>query len=353
MKSIIRKQTFYYSLITLLFISSCGTKDVLKPYAKTPSFPNDPDDAAVWIHPTQTDKSLVFINDKNENGGVFGFDVLGNSITNGKLENLKRPNNLDIIQNIRIGKNEMELKGLDLLFVTERLTKSIKILKVPELSDAFNRKFPVFEFDSTMPLDWQSPMGVCVSTTPNRDTVNVFVTRKSGPLKGYVAQYQLFASLENEIHWNLVQKIGLFSGKKEIESIAYNKLTNELIYSDEQYCARSYNLRTLQNDSFGFGNFKSDIEGICIINTMSEIYPNGLICISDQQRQRINFFDGQSKQFYGWTRIEANETDGIEFLPVISNSAPMGTLLVMNDKQKNFHYYSVKGLLEKMQKSKK
>lgn len=333
--------------LILLGTLGCGTATkIVSPYAQTPALPNDPDDAAVWIHPNNPDSSVVFINNKYKKGGIYAFDVSGNQIPNMQISPLYYPNNLDAIQGTRI--NLGNSKELDLLFTTERITQKIRVYTLPDLKEIDTAGFRVFEFDSLAPLGHRSPMGISVMHTPNKDTVKVFVSRKSGPKNGYLAEYILFQKPDGKLTWQLSATLGIFSGLKEIESVATDRSANALYYSDEQYCVRRINLLTLQNDSFGFNDFKSDIEGICIVPSKFSGFKSTLICVSDQQRRRINFYRATDRKLIGWTSIEADETDGIDFLPIKTAKSKRGSLLVMNNSHKNFHYYSLSELLKAM-----
>lgn len=344
-----RKHFIPYMLNIALMASlliGCVSNYPLLPDVESVSVPNDPDDAAVWINPMSPQDAVIYINDKNTNGAIYALNIKGEFINDIKKIPLIQPNNLDAISDINLHFNQhANSSKLSLLFVTERFTHKVRIYTLPSLVPLNQEGFRVFEQDSIAPTEWQSPMGIAVSTNQTRDTVNVFVSRKNGPFNGYLAHYQLTQDPVKKFNWSFVQNLGSFSGLKEIESLCFNHTKNELLYSDEGFGIRSISFDKKQNDSFGLNNFKADVEGICIIQNIPR-FTQGLICVSDQQRNRLNLFNLDDKKFVGFVDITATETDGIEFLPVQNKKYPYGLLIVMNDKDHNFHYYSVKKLLK-------
>jgi 3-phytase len=332
-------KTILTPLIAIVFLNSC-VKPVA-PQKTTSSLPNDPDDAAVWINPADSNDAIIFINDKHKNGGIYAFDKLGNPLPKYTINNLRRPNNVDIIQNVK-----WKGKTCDLLIFTERNTMSIGIYSLPDMEPlGSNGKFNVFNECTEKNIDFHSPMGLSATVNKIRDSVFIYVSRKNGPKSGYLGVYLL---TENE-HLKLLKFIGDFSGKKEIEAVAIDSRFNRLYYSDETFGIHVLDLNSETSISkvFGKEHFKADMEGIAIIDSIKK-YPQGLIAISDQQASRIIFFDRTNQSYIGYSQISAIETDGIEFskLPIVENSE--GTLFVMNDKDHNFHYYTIESLIENL-----
>ncbi|MEY3965284.1 MAG: hypothetical protein RL263_453, partial [Bacteroidota bacterium] len=208
-----------------------------------------------------------------------------------------------------------------------------------------NGKFNVFNECTEKNIDFHSPMGLSATVNKIRDSVFIYVSRKNGPKNGYLGVYLL---TENE-NLKLLKFIGDFSGKKEIEAVAIDSRFNRLYYSDETFGIHVIDLNKKSSISkvFGKEHFKADMEGIAIIDSLKK-YPQGLIAISDQQASRIIFFDRTNQSYIGYSQISAIETDGIEFskLPIVENSE--GTLFVMNDKDHNFHYYTIESLIENL-----
>ena len=86
----------FLPLIAIGFIfTSCGDKlapvaeNAIKPSIITEPTPNDTDDPAIWIHPTDASKSLIVGTDK-EVGGLSPYGQAVN-VTDARLDLYKRP----------------------------------------------------------------------------------------------------------------------------------------------------------------------------------------------------------------------------------------------------------------------
>ena len=89
-----------FSIALLLCVAGCAASGgespaPLEPAGRTAKVPNDPDDPAIWIHPSDPSKSLILGTDKTESvGGVYVFGLDG--ALRQSLTPLDRPNNIDV-----------------------------------------------------------------------------------------------------------------------------------------------------------------------------------------------------------------------------------------------------------------
>lgn len=107
---------------------------------KTDSVPEDSDDPAIWIHPTDINKSLILGVDKDENGGLYVFDLDGKLDTTRMVKGLKRPNNVDLVYGLSFGDTTM-----DVALVAERKTGLMRLFSIPDLLPLDAGGIPVFE----------------------------------------------------------------------------------------------------------------------------------------------------------------------------------------------------------------
>lgn len=72
-----------FLLLSVLFISCKDdklapiAKNAVKPTTVTEALPHDTDDPSIWIHPTDSTKSLIIGTDKDTDGGLYAFDLNG------------------------------------------------------------------------------------------------------------------------------------------------------------------------------------------------------------------------------------------------------------------------------------
>ncbi len=323
-----------------LAILSCQNKlPEIKPTVITQQLPNDTDDPAIWINPTDASKSIVFGTDKKTQGGVYAFDLDGKIIKEKSITNIERPNNVDLIYGFKLN----DSTTTDILVFTEREKQQIRVFSVPDMKPLDNGGFKVFT-DAIAP-EYNLPMGIALYKSPKTKNVYAIVGRKSGPKNGYLYQYELVADTLG-VHANLVRKFGKFSGKKEIEAIAVDNESGIVYYSDEGVGIRKYYAEpSLGNNElalFGGQYFKADIEGIAIAK-----YPNGkgFLIVSNQQAGTFNIFDLKTNAFIKELNLGTLQTDGCDVTTVsLGSKFPNGLFVSMNDNR-NFYFHDL-GLLK-------
>ncbi len=315
---------------------------VIKPTVITEELPNDTDDPAIWINPTDPSKSIIFGTDKKTQGGVYAFDLDGKIIKDKSITNIERPNNVDLAYGFKVN----DSTATDVIVFTEREKQQIRMFSVPDMTPLDNGGFKVFT-DATQP-EHNLPMGIALYKSPKTGTIYAIVGRKAGPTDGYLYQYELVADTLG-IHANLVRKFGKFSGVKEIEAIAVDNENGIVYCSDEGVGIRKYHAEpSMGNEElaiFGGKYFKDDIEGIAIAK-----YPNGkgFLIVSNQQAGTFNIFDLKTNAFIKELNLGTLETDGCDVTTVnLGGQFPGGLFVSMNDN-KNFYFHDLNllGLLD-------
>lgn len=334
LKNILHKSTYFLGALCFF---SCANSDKLPavlPNIITEQTLNDTDDPAIWIHPLDASKSIVFGTDKATNGAIYAFDLTGKIIEDKTIRNVKRPNNVDITYGFKI--NDSIAK--DLLVFTEREQQQIRVFSIPEMQPLDNGGIPVFLGDSS---EERFPMGVAIYNSPKDSSIYAIVGRKTGPLENYLHQYKL-SGKEGNVVGTLVRKFGKFSGKKEIEAIAVDSELGFIYYSDEMHGIRKYyaepNKGTKEISCFGGKKFMRDIEGIAIAKQKNG---SGYLIVSDQQKGQFNLFDRKTNAFVKAINLSTVATDGCDVVTTpLNDTFSSGLFVAMNDN-KNFYYYDL------------
>ena len=322
-----------------IFIVSCqpqGSKlPAIAPDIITEKTPNDTDDPAIWIHPNDPSKSIVFGTDKETNGGIYAFDLDGKIIPEKSIKNIERPNNVDLEYGFQLN----DSVAVDILAFTEREKQQFRLFSVPGMQPLDGGGFPVFEDETN--LEQRLPMGISLYRSPKDSSIYAIVGRKTGPNGSYLYQYKLEMD-STGVKANLVRKFGSFSGKEEIEAIAVDDEQGFVYYSDEGVCIKKYYAEpSMGNEElacFGGEHFLRDIEGIAIAT-----YPNeeGFIIVSDQQRGQFNIFSRKDNSFIKAVNLSTTETDGCDVVTVpLNDTFKNGLFAAMND-QKDFYFYDL------------
>jgi 3-phytase len=298
----------------------------------------DSDDPAIWVHPNDPSKSIVFGTDKDTNGAIYAFDLDGKILKDKTIKGIKRPNNIDLAY----GFKRNDSVQTDVIVFTERELQQIRLFSVPDMKPLDNGGFKVFE-DATIP-EANLPMGVALYTSPKTKDLYAIVSRKTGPESNYLYQYKLSADSLGHVRSQLVRKFGNFSGIKEIEAIAVDNEAGIVYYSDEDHCVRKYYAEpSMGNEElacFGAEYFKEDIEGIAIVKYDTK----GFLVISNQTAHTFNVFDLETLAFIKEINLGTTETDGCDATTVqLGTKFPNGLFVSMNDDQ-TFFFHDLKKL---------
>ncbi|WP_108422556.1 phytase [Flagellimonas amoyensis] len=334
----------YISFCVLLAVLSCkqqGSKlPAIAPDIITEKTPNDTDDPAIWIHPEDATKSIVFGTDKETNGGVYAFDLSGKIIREKSITDIQRPNNADVEYGFQLN----DSVAVDIIAFTEREKQQIRLFSVPDMKPLDGGGFPVFEDETDR--EQRLAMGISLYKSPKDSAMYAIVGRKIGPSGSYLYQYKL-ESDSTGVSARLVRKFGSFTGGKEIEAIAVDNELGFVYYSDEGECVKKYhaepNMGNEELACFGGELFLEDIEGIAIAK-----YPNGegYIIVSDQQRGQFNIFSRKDNSFIKAVNLSTTETDGCDVVTVpLNDTFPNGLFAAMNDA-KDFYFYDLGKVLD-------
>lgn len=343
------KLFIYPALILLGFFSGCSSpskvESALQPLVVTDTVLGDTDDPAIWINHSNLDSSLVLGTDKHKSkGGVYVFNLKGSIDSNKSRLQLKRVNNVDIAYGFNFNKTKV-----DIAVATERDEQTIRVFALPSMQIIDDGGIKVFEDDSL-----NLPMGIALYKRERDGNVFAIVGRKEGPLSGYLYQYLLYDSA-NAVKAKLVRKFGVYSGKKEIESIAVDHQLGYVYYSDEQVGIRKYHAdpdsADVQLAIFGSNEFKEDNEGISIFSTSDK---EGYILVSDQSANKFNVYARQGSstnphehQLIKRIPFSTNNSDGSDVTSVELPGFKGGLFVAMSDN-KTFQFYSWQQILDRI-----
>ena len=332
----------------LITLAGCGASDSkqvnaeapLKPTLVTDEVAFDTDDPAIWINPDDKSRSLIIGTDKNEQGGLYVFDLDGKEIKDKTIKGQRRPHNVDIEYGL-----SLDGKPTDIAVVTERMTHNLRIYSLPDMKPLDKGGIPVFEGEDQP--GYRDLMGISLYKDPG-GKIYAVVSRKTGPLEGgYLWQYELGDDGTGNVSAKLVRKFGRFSGKKEIESIAVDDKLGYIYYSDETVGVRKYYADPSKGNEelalFGQGQFKGDNEGISIYATGDS---TGYILVSNQQANTFMVYPREGAKgrphqhdLIAEIPVSTIESDGSEVTNVnLGEKFPQGLFVAMSNG-KVFQYY--------------
>jgi 3-phytase len=311
----------------------------IKPLYVTEPVEFDTDDPAIWVNPADPAQSLIIGTDKDENGGLYVYDLKGKIIADKRVKGLKRPNNVDIAYGLTLGG-----KKVDVAITTERMTNKIRIYSLPDMQPIDNGGIEVFVGETNKM--YRDLMGIALYTSPTGE-IHAIVGRKTGPKDGtYLWQYALADDGMGHVKATLVRKFGNFSGKKEIEAIAVDNELGYIYYSDEQVGVRKYYADPAKGNKelalFATQGFTEDNEGISIYKTSDS---TGYILVSDQSANQFKIYSREGAEnphqhtLITSVKTATNQSDGSDVVSIpLNNDFKHGLFVAMSD-DKTFHLY--------------
>lgn len=313
---------------------------VIQPVFITDTVAHDTDDPAIWINPANPAQSLIIGTDKDQDGGLYVFDLQGKLQRDKTVTGLKRPDNVDIEYGLSLGG-----KPTDIAVTTERFTHKLRIYSVPDMKPVDNGGIEVFVGETGENV--RDLMGIALFKNKS-GKIYAIVGRKSGPVDGtYLWQYLLEDNGRGQVKASLVRKFGQYSGLKEIEAIAVDDQLGYVYYSDEGKGVRKYYADPEKgNDElalFATTGFTEDHEGISIYQLTDS---TGYILVSDQGANSFRIFprEGTSGNpnehpLLRKVTVKASHSDGSDVVSIpLSTQFPRGLFVAMSD-DKTFHLY--------------
>jgi len=324
-------------------ISILAASIFIAPIRATDPVTDDADDPAIWRNRRFPERSLVLGTNKvkKPDGAIYAFNLKGKTVQ--VVRNVDRPNNIDVLYDLSTPRGFM-----DLAVVSERKAGQIRIFGIDaetgKLSDVTGNTAVVGKGLEGV----GEPMGIVAFRRGGR--CFAVVAPKSGPADGYLEEYELlYNGLTNRVDAHFRQRYGAYSGKKEIEALAYDSATDTIYYSDEQFGNRRAP-RTGKSDA-GFrinADFRLDHEGLDFWRRGNA--PGYLVCTDQLPKASIyRVHDAKTMAMKGQFSVGADSTDGIciDARP-LGPEFPRGLMVVMDSVNKRYLYVDWRDVEEKL-----
>lgn len=326
----------------------------IQPSVRTEAVADDPDDPAIWVHPSDPERSLILGTNKVKAPAgaivVFGLD--------GKIRQtiagLDRPNNIDVEYGLQLSG-----KHVDIAVAAERLKGQLHVFRIaPDgsgMSDITSPGQTAVFTDRTG--EQAAPMGVSLYRRPRDGAVFAIVASKNGPVEGYLGQYRLTDDGSGRVKATFIRYFGRFSGTGEIEAVAVDDELGYVYYADEGNGIHKYHADPDHRDAakelahFGRTGFRADREGIAVYAGRNG---KGFIVCTDQiagsSEYHVYRREGEPGRLVGIVRGGADSTDGLEISSwPLGARFPDGLMVAMNAGGKNFLLYRWNDVLKAVQ----
>lgn len=314
----------------------------------TAALPADPDDPAVWRHPSDPSRSLIIgtIKVAAPSGGIVVFGVDGG--IRQTISGIDRPNNIDVEYGVQLGG-----KTVDIAVATERLKRQLRLFRIDpdagRLADLGG--LPILTGQEG---EAGAPMGIALYRRPADGAVFAIVAPKEGPTAGYLWQYRLLER-DGRLAADFVRRFGVFSAttlrsENEIEAVSVDDALGYVYYSDEADGVHKWHAdpdhpgAASELAHFARDGFRGDREGIAIYARPDG---TGYIVVTDQLPSNSEYHvyarEGASGNPHDHSRElavlrgGADSTDGLEiFSGGLGPQLPQGAMVAMNSSARNF-----------------
>jgi 3-phytase len=344
-------------LLPLLLVSGLAgcarvesTAVEIKPAGMTEQVADDPDDPAIWVHPSDPARSLIIGTNKVMAPGgalvVFGLD----GKIRQRVANLDRPNNVDIEYGLSLSG-----KDTDIAVAAERLKGQLRVFRIEADGSGIR---DVTSMGNTAVFSWRSgeqaaPMGIALFRRPRDGAIFAIVAPKHGPREGYLGQYRLSDDGQGRVKATFVRYFGRFGGSGEIEAVAVDDALGYVYYADEGDGIHKYYADPDHPDAakelahFGRTGYRADREGIGIYTRADG---TGYIVSTDQIAGSSEYHlykregePGNPHDHAKEVRIVRGGADSTDGLEVTSRPLgplfPSGLMVAMNSSGRNFLLY--------------
>jgi len=315
----------------------------------TASLPDDPDDPAIWVHPSDPSRSSIIATMKvaAPAGAIVVYGVDGQ--VRQTIPGINRPNNIDVEYGFRF-----RGRVIDIAVATERLARQLRVFEIDRkdghLIDLGGA--PVLQ---GQPGENGAPMGIALYRRERDGELFAIVAPKTGPREGYLWQYRLADAGNGGITATLVRRFGTFSAstvreENEIEAVAVDDALGYVYYADEADGIHKWHADPDQAEAsrelahFARDGFRADREGIAIYALPDG---TGYIVCTDQLEGNSEYHvyrrEGEPGKPHDHSREivvvrgGADATDGLDISSrSLGPTLPHGVMIAMNSKPRNF-----------------
>ncbi len=316
---------------------------IVLPTRETPAafVPDDSDDAAFWIHPTNATQSLLLTTKKLGGATIFDLDLNVRQViapaTNGAL----RLNNVDVLHGFPLNGS-----AVDLAVFSDRINDTLYIYRID--ANASTNPLTLVSADLTTHIfpgsvnGGDTAYGLCLYQSQIDGKHYAFVSRSS---LGHIAQLELVDVGGGQVGWQRVRTITL-PDVWQAEGIVADQELGWVYFAQEKVGVwkfpaeptRARDGGTLIHRVKPSGTLlASDIEGLSIYYTTNG---GGYLIVSSQGDNNFAVFDRQGTNAYlGGFAIGANQPlaidqvttcDGAEVCSVALPGFPQGVLIVQD-----------------------
>jgi 3-phytase len=304
----------------------------------------DADDCAIWIHPTDPERSLVLGTDKARDQGIHVWDLQGRRL---QFVRVERPNNIDVRQDVRLGGAGAPI---DIAVVTVRGERGLRVYGI----DRGRAGGPLVDItvDGGIPTpELGDPYGLCLYVRHADGAVFAFASTAAGD-RGRVHQYRLETAAGGRVQARHVRALGEGAIRDKVEGLVADDSLGLVYAADEKHAVFEFGAdpdSSLDQPLCGFARddeISGDREGLGLYRCERG---STYVLLSSQANHAVKVYrreDGArgATRFTlvaTYTTPEARQTDGLEVTSrALGAEFPGGVLLKHDAPGRRFMFYA-------------
>ena len=328
--------------VSSLWAQTIPTNISVQPRVSTGSVKTDADDPAIWIHPKEPAKSVVFGTDKaGASSGIYVWDMSGKQLQYVAIAN---PNNVDVRYGFKLG-----TRKVDIAVTNPRQLKEIKIYEINQQTGLLT-DITTSAGIKTPELD--TPYGIALYQRPTDGALFAITSSKDGESAKNLHQYRLEPDGAGKVKGSFVRTIGNGVIGTVVEGLTVDDQLGYIYACEEPTAVRKfYADPSLGKDgqivAFATSDgISGDREGVAVYGCVDG---TGYILVSSQGNTTVKVYRregeaGDPHKHTLLTTIKTNgssETDGLDVTNrPTSAQFPKGFLITHNSPGKQFKLYA-------------
>ncbi len=310
--------------------------EIIEPVVSTSPTQGSADDPAIWIHPTQPERSIIVGTDKG--GTLFVWDMQGNELQ--RLPQGTDLNNVDARQSVHIGGQETGIVVANL-----RDAGKVAVFKVNPDYTQGDALIPLADAASDSNDIQSNSYGICLYERPSDGALFVFERPKND---GALRQYRLTINAGGDtVRVRPVRDL-VYEGSTAEGFVADDELGFVYITEEGEGIHKYYADPDMPAEAIAFfaaeDGIESDREGVAIYECAEGA---GYLLLSSQGNSTVKIYERQGENKFLKTIIPASNdgslslgADGLDITSAaVAPAFPNGFVVVHDESGSRFHIY--------------
>lgn len=231
---------------------------------KTGFIAGDADDPAIWIHPEDPAKSLIFGVDKVD--GIWVWDMNGNEIA--QVDGWGKPGNIDVRYGLALGGKRVDIVAMNLRKVKYQDNSKLAVYAInPDYTSGDDLLITLADGRSENNEISKGTYGFGLYSNPDTGLIYAFENASTGPVKQYLIEDDgTGAGIKLTLVRELVYEGNICEGMVADDELGFIYVSEEDKCIHKYYAAPDQSPEAIHQFAFAEDGYSRDREGISLFN---------------------------------------------------------------------------------------